>query len=69
MGWQYMVVPFNVTGGHVRDEELNDLLNEWGQDGWELVSVTPVISEGHTTCLVHHLRKPSDSKRRAGFNA
>ena len=69
MEWQYKVVPYNVTGGHVREEDLDEVLNECGKDGWELVSVTQVISEGHTTCLVHHLRKPAEGKRRAGFNA
>jgi hypothetical protein len=67
MEWLYKIVSFNVTGGHVREEELVVLLNEAGEAGWELMSVTSVVSEGHTTCLVHHMRKPQEPKRRAGF--
>jgi len=26
----------------LKDEEMEDILNEWGEDGWEVLAVVPV---------------------------
>lgn len=42
--WKYLVVTVKGnawTGGHVRDEVLQEELNQKGQLGWEVVQVTP----------------------------
>jgi len=36
--WEYRVQSVGGFFSGVKAEELEDLLNEWGQDGWEVVS-------------------------------
>ncbi len=69
MEWDYKVLAINVKAGHVNEEEITELLNGLGGDGWELLSVSSILCEGHTTSMVHHFRRASERKRRAGFNA
>ncbi len=42
MKWKYKTIKFApkgwFTGGRVDERQLDDLMNELGQDGWELVS-------------------------------
>lgn len=66
-GWEYKTVSVNVTQGHVHDSSLDEQLSALGSDGWELLAVTPLVSEGKTACLVHHFRRPEERTRRAGF--
>ena len=48
MHWQYRTILFEfqkdgILGDkYIDDDEMEDVLNEHGQRGWELVSVTPV---------------------------
>lgn len=69
MEWEYKVVAINVKGGHVNEEEITESLNDLGAEGWELLSVSSILAEAHTTSMVHHFRRPSEHKRRAGFSA
>lgn len=66
-GWQYKTLPIKLEQGLVDDMELDKILNDLGADGWELISVTPVFSEGRTDYLVHHFRRAGEPKRRVGF--
>lgn len=36
--WEYRVQTVGAFFSGVKAEELEDLLNEWGEDGWEVVS-------------------------------
>ena len=36
--WEYRVQTVGSFFGGVKSEELEALLNEWGEDGWEVVS-------------------------------
>jgi len=41
MKWEYKTVKFRTAGfmgGKIDDEQLNNEMNRWGTQGWELVS-------------------------------
>jgi hypothetical protein len=38
MQWEYRVQTVGAFFSGVKAEELEELLNEWGEDGWEVVS-------------------------------
>ncbi len=67
-GWAYKTVLIPVREGSVDAAEIDDALNPLGQEGWELVSVSPVFHVGETVGLIHHLRRPAERTRRAGFS-
>ena len=67
MNWEYHTLRINTAGGHLDTERLDAELNELGQDGWELLSVTPVDSAGETMFFVYHFRRGGEPKRRMGF--
>lgn len=60
--WEYRVV---VCGGVLRtkDEELKALLNEWGEEGWEVISVNSL--EGSNKVRVVAKRPLTAARRRA----
>ena len=66
-GWQYKTLPIKLESGLVDDLELDKILNNLGNEGWELIAVTPVFYEGRTDYIVHHFRRGAEPKRRVGF--
>lgn len=42
--WEYRVQKFGTFWSAVSDEELERMLNEWGQEGWQVVSAVGVES-------------------------
>ena len=66
-GWDYKTLTINVTGGRVHDEEIDEKLTELGNEGWELVAVTPLVMEGKTASLLHHFRRNEERTRKVGF--
>lgn len=61
--WEYRVETLGGTWTLMKDEDLQAILNEWGEEGWEVISVaTP-----HSTnkILVTARRPLSDSVRRS----
>jgi hypothetical protein len=43
--WEYQVDTIGSALHSPKDEELETLLNEWGEDGWEVISIiTPTGS-------------------------
>jgi hypothetical protein len=38
--WEYQVHSFGGTFGGPKDEDLEAVLNQWGEDGWEVVAAT-----------------------------
>ena len=56
MRWEYFVHVFNVQGmfstGHVNPREMQDAMNYYGQQGWELVSAFDTNSGQGGSCLV-----------------
>lgn len=61
--WEYRVDGLgNVLSG-AKEDELERMLNEWGEDGWEVVSVLPRENSGRLTAIA---RRPlaGDVRRR-----
>ncbi len=58
--WSYRiyVVPFS---GDNTLEQAERMLNQFGDDGWELVSVTPGTGKDESWSVVY-LKRPKDSK-------
>jgi hypothetical protein len=55
MNWEYRTARFEthgMSGGILEPEEFDAVLNQLGQDGWELVSVFETIHRGGTTRFV-----------------
>jgi hypothetical protein len=68
-GYEYRSVEVPIDHGAVDSRELEERLDGLGKEGWELVSVTPILLQGDTVRLIYHLRRMSQPERRAGFNA
>jgi hypothetical protein len=37
--WEYRIQTLGSTFKQAKDEELEALLNEWGEEGWEIIAV------------------------------
>lgn len=40
--WEYRSIMLGTSWSPMKDEEMEDILNEWGEDGWEVLAVVPV---------------------------
>jgi hypothetical protein len=60
--WEYRVQTIGGFFSGVKAEELEDLLNEWGEEGWEVVSTH--LIENHNTINVIAKRPLTDRIRR-----
>ncbi len=40
--WEYRVQTVGGTFRRIKDKDLEALLNEWGEEGWEVIAVYPV---------------------------
>ena len=65
MRWEYFVHTINVEGmlpvfsGKVKPNELQDLLNEYGLDGWELISAFDTnAAQGASKLIVLTFKRP-----------
>ena len=67
MYWQYRTILFEyhkdglLGDKYIDDEEVERVLNEQGEEGWELVTVTPV-QEGLLSFLKHVQLQPAKRK-------
>ena len=68
-GYEYRAVETRIDSASIDSRELEETLDSLGKEGWELVSVTPILLQGNTTSLIHHLRRISQPGRRVGFTA
>jgi hypothetical protein len=59
--WEYRVQTVGSLLGGVKTDELQDLLNEWGEDGWEVVS-TYVIENANKINVI--ARRPLSERAR-----
>jgi len=49
--WEYRVQTVGAFFSGVKAEELEELLNEWGEDGWEVVS-THIIENANKVNVI-----------------
>ena len=61
--WEYKTVPYRCRGwfgGKVDPQRLEELYNEQGRDGWELVSVVDSnMNDGAARSLIALFKRPS----------
>jgi hypothetical protein len=63
--WEYRVA---VTGGlisEIKDADLAVLLNEWGSEGWELVSAVPLTNTSKLRLVAKRPIQPSTRRKRS----
>jgi hypothetical protein len=61
--WEYRVQTFGSFLSGVKADELETTLNEWGEDGWEVVATHPI--EGMSKINVIAKRPLTDRVKRA----
>lgn len=62
--WEYRV---NTIGSAIRglkDEEIEAALNEWGQEGWEIISAHPPSSSPKITIVAKRLMTANTQRQR-----
>ena len=64
---EYKTLPWKIEEGYLDDQSLDSVLRRLGAEGWMLISVTPILVDGNTTTLIHHLFKGGEHPHRAGF--
>ncbi len=40
--WEYRAESIGSTWSGLKDEDLQAILNEWGEEGWEIISAFPI---------------------------
>jgi len=60
--WEYRVQTMGSTFSSPKDADLEAGLNEWGEEGWEVISITPF--EGSNKIRVTARRPLSAAARR-----
>jgi hypothetical protein len=60
--WEYRVQTLGKALSGPKDEEFTALLNTWGEEGWEIISVTPI--EGSNKVRVTAKRPLTTASRR-----
>lgn len=66
MEWEYKIITIPVQYAKPDHKSVNEIAH-LGDEGWELMTVTPLLDKGTTVALLHHMRKPKEQERRAGF--
>ena len=66
-GWEYRTMFVKVFTSHLDTHAVDDTLNHLGADGWELVTVTPLMEDHKTVGMFHHFRRPKGAQKPAGF--
>lgn len=62
--WEYRVQSLGGALRSPKDEELSEILNEWGLEGWELVTVVTTASGNqHRLIARRPLRRSSRRER------
>ena len=62
--WEYRVQTIGRVWG-TRDELIEATLNEWGEDGWEAVSVYTPEGSGKVTIVARRLLTAAEKRRRS----
>ena len=63
--WEYRIRTFGATFRGQKDEELEAALNEWGMEGWEVISARGIENTNKVTILAKRLMTDSVRRRRS----
>lgn len=61
--WEYQVLTIGSVFG-TKDEQLQATLNEWGEQGWEAVSVYTLSQSSRVTLVAKRPLSPTTRRRR-----
>lgn len=62
--WEYRVETFGAFLHGVKDEELETILNEWGEEGWEVISARGIENTSKVSILAKRPLTRSVRRRR-----
>ena len=62
--WEYRVETVGTFWSEPKDENLENLLNEWGQDGWEIISVVAQHNTSKMRVVAKRPLGPDEARRR-----
>jgi len=60
--WEYKVESIGSAFSHPKDEEIEGMLNEWGEEGWEIINV--IQTSGSPKSVIVAKRPLSERERR-----
>jgi hypothetical protein len=64
LDWEYRVQSIGSMWG-TKDELVEDTLNEWGEEGWEVVSAFTSYGNGKVTVVAKRPLPPEARRRRS----
>jgi len=62
--WEYRVETFGSALAVSKDQDLEDVLNEWGEEGWQVISAYPIGDNKVRMVAQRSLISPARHKRR-----
>jgi hypothetical protein len=62
--WEYRVDTIGSAIRGLKDEEIEAALNEWGQEGWEIISARPPSSSPKITIVAKRLMTANTQRQR-----
>ncbi len=63
--WEYIVQTVGSLIRSPKDEEVQELLNAWGEEGWELVAATPMTNSFALKLVGKRLLTSSERRRKS----
>jgi len=63
--WEYRVLTLGSFFKGTRDDELEEILNEWGQEGWELITFRTIENTNQAQLIA---KRPLDRTARRWRN-
>ncbi len=64
--WEYRLETFGTFWSRVKDEELQATLDQWGEEGWEVISVY-LASNGEKVTLIAKRPLTSAARRQRSW--
>ncbi len=65
MKWEYRIQTLGSTFKQVKDEDLEALLNEWGEDGWEIIAAHNLESSSKVRLIAKRALERTGSHSRS----
>jgi len=62
--WEYRVDTIGSAIRGLKDEEIEAALNEWGQEGWEIISARPPTNSSKITIIAKRLMTAGTQRQR-----
>lgn len=63
--WEYRVETIGSVLRGAKDEKIEATLNEWGEDGWEVISARPPTNNSKVTIVAKRVLTSATKRRRS----